>query len=217
MRKYIPIFIIIILIIVNFSACNDFVTGNNTFRSSKYYLTVQLPVGWEAAKGPVDIIPTGHAEIQVAFNSRDQADFFAQAVEEQLPDGGLSYKYNKQTVMAQIPSGGAYIALVRSYPPGGLLTSPPDEYTLNDLSGLLEPHDWRLEWQGAEFISFYKWGRVLELEVCCQSDASDDTISALNELLASWRFDDIPEGDILWAHSQAIKLLPEKANPMNFR
>jgi hypothetical protein len=97
--------------------------------------------------------------------------------------------------MSQIPEGGAYAALIitTAPPPAPYNTNVPAEYFLNDFSGLYKPHDWRLEAsQGIQGLRFHKWKIPFQLEVACQSTASDATVAKLNNLLQSWRFDAIP-------------------------
>jgi len=80
---------------------------------------------------------------------------------------------------------------------------------------LYQPQDWRQD-SAATFIQFYKWGRDLRLEISYHPDASDKTVAELNNLLASWRFDSVPAGDVEWAGIQARKLLPEEVEPFKF-
>jgi len=70
--------------------------------------------------------------------------------------------------------------------------------------------------EGATYLDFFKWGRVLRLEVYCGPNASDETATAVNTLLASWRFDSAPAGDIGWAVVEARQLLPASVEPANF-
>jgi hypothetical protein len=145
----------------------------------------------------------------VASNSWGQKDFWTRAG----PDG-FGNSYGLQTIADQVPKGGAYVALVRVW--GPVPTPPYDtpEYASSGLEGLWTAHDARRD--GARFIEFYKWGRSLRLEVYCSPDASDATMSALNALLKSWRFDMIPAGDPEWAETQARQLLPESVGPLCF-
>jgi hypothetical protein len=148
----------------------------------------------------------------VAFSSWGQAGFWAREVVE-----GNSHKYGPEIMMSQLPAGGAYVALVEINGPAIVGESPP-EYLPNDLGGLFTPHDWRQDGlPNAQFTSFYKWGRSLELEIGCKAEASYATVAALNELLQSWRFDAAPAGDPGWAFTLARELLPEQVTPLKFR
>jgi hypothetical protein len=188
------------------------VAGDNIYRSDQNYLTVDLPYGWEAAEGPRYLAHPFEGE--VAFNSWGEEGFWTPEIRS-----GNSFTYSPETVVSQVPGGGAYVALVRiGGPPIVNPDSYPTEYALNDLSGLMQPHDWR-ENSGtsAYFREFYKWGRSLRLEIACRPDASDDTVNALNDLLQSWRFDALPAGDAGWAFTVARQLLPEEVVPLRFR
>lgn len=180
------------------------------FRSSQIYSIVQVPAGWGAADGPETLAKP--FEGQAAFNSWGEKDFWAREIRNYA-----SLTYSVWTVKQQVPDDGAYMAIVQIYPPGGEVSDPPAEYTLNDLSGLCQPHDWREEAaSGAHFIDFYKWRRFLRLEICCNAGASDATVDALNDLLQSWKFDEIPAGDPGWAFSAACQLLPAQVGPEKF-
>ena len=185
-------------------------TSPGTFRSDEFYLKVDLPTGWAVAEGPEYL---AHPfEGQVAFNSWGEEGFWAREVRT-----GSSSTYGSQTVMSQIPEGGAYVALVRIWGPPRMPDYAPPEYTLVDLSELCQPHDWRQDSAtDAQFIQFYKWGRDLRLEIACHPGATDKTVDELNSLLASWRFDSVPAGDIEWAGIQARQILPEEVEPLKF-
>jgi hypothetical protein len=185
-------------------------TDGNVYHSEVAYLTVALPDGWAAVEGTEYL---AHPfEGQVAFNSWGEEDFWAREVRI-----GSSSTYSPQTVISQVSEGGAYVALVRIWGPPRLDDYAPPEYTLEDLSGLCQPHDWREDSAtDAQFIPFYKWGRDLRLEIACRPDASDETVGGLNILLASWRFDSVPVGDAEWMGIQARKLLPEEVEPLKF-
>jgi hypothetical protein len=185
-------------------------TGPGTFRSDDFYLKVDLPTRWAAAEGPEYL---AHPfEGQVAFNIWGEGGFWAREVRT-----GSSSTYGPQTVMSQIPEGGAYVALVRIWGPPRPDDYDPTEYNLDDLSELCQPHDWRQDSAtDAQFIQFYKWGRDLRLEIACHPGASDETVDELNNLLASWRFDAVPAGDVEWAGIQARQILPEEVEPLKF-
>ena len=158
------------------------------------------------------MVLTGHLQGQVAFNSWGEKDFWARAIRT-----GNSSEYSTATVMSQVPEGGVYVALARIQGPPRPPGDNPAEYALTDLSGLFEPHDWRREAnQGAQFFQFYKWGRDLSIEIACSPKASGNTVSQLNDLLQSWRFDPIPVGDLEWAGTLARLLLPEQVEPLSF-
>jgi hypothetical protein len=192
----------------------EVVEDTNPEESSVYHseegdLTVGLPDGWAAVEGPEYLARP--FEGQVSFNSWGDNDFWASEVRS-----GNSFTYSPETVISQIPEGEAYVALVRIWGPPSPDDYDPPEYTLDDLNGLCQPHDWRQDSAGAQFFQFYKWGRDLRLEIACHPDASDETVAALNDLLASWRFDAVPVGDIEWMGIRARKLLPEEVEPLKF-
>lgn len=169
---------------------------------------VILPPGWSAAEGPEYLARpfTG----LVAFNTWGEAGFWAPAVTT-----GNSSTYSPQSVLSQIPNGGAYIVLVHLS--GGPPMSPEaygPEYEQDDLSGLWTEKD--CQTAGATRLSFFKWGRTLILEIYCNSDVSDATTAAVNAVLASWRFDHTPVGDVGWAVVKARALLPSFVEPSKF-
>ncbi len=179
------------------------------FRSDLYHLAVALPPGWVAAEGPEWLASpfTG----LVAFNNWGEASFWAPAVTQ-----GDSTNYSPQSTLAQVPAGGAYIALVHLS--GGPPRQTDDygpEYDRQDLSELWEPHDCR-QGSGSTWVDFSKWGRSLRLEVYCQPGASDAAVTEVNNLLASWRFDRVPAGDPGWSTSLARSSLPPAAQPVKF-
>ena len=119
--------------------------------------------------------------------------------------------------MQQMPAGGAYIVLVdQTGGPGPIFELYGPEYQPADLGGLWRAHDCRAAAGGPNWTSFYKWGRYLILEVFCQPTASDATAAAVNALLAGWRFDRVPAGDIGWATVTARGLLPAAVGPSKF-
>jgi hypothetical protein len=161
--------------------------GPGFFRSDEFHVEVQVPDGWAAVEGPERLIMTGHLQGQVAFNSWGQRGFWAHAVH---PSGSVkSYRYGPEDVMSQIPEGGAYVALTLVSGPPSFGPEPP-QYERSDLGGLYQPHDWRQDSATeAQFITFYKWGESFELVVAYHPDASDETVTQLNDLLQSWKFD----------------------------
>ncbi len=221
--RYLCALTMILALAISYSACSsDESSGQpssppSLFRSDELYLEVQLPSGWAAVEGSESLAE--HFYGQVAFNSWGQDDFWAREVLIEKTADHETYRYGPQTVMEQIPKGGAYVALVRIVGPPSLreVSEYPDEYALNDLSGLWQPHDCREDDESvAHFMEFFKWGRDLQLVVACHRKASDRTVAELNDLLQSWRFDSIPVGDIRWAGLQALQLLPEEVEPLKF-
>jgi hypothetical protein len=181
-------------------------TATSIFRSEQFHLEVTLPPGWSAAEGPEYLAHpfTG----LVAFNSWGEAGFWAPEVT--TANGST---YGPESVLSQIPGGGAYIVLV-------LLSGgpPPEqygpEYERDDLSDFWKARDCREP--GTRPAGFFKWGRYLTLEVYCKPDVSDATAEAMTRLLASWRFDHVPVGDVGWAVVKARALLPSSVEPSKF-
>ncbi len=161
-----------------------FLVTCNRFYSDKYDIEVQLPSGWAAVEGPENLVLPRYEGL-VAFNSWGQDDFWARGVNYDTDTHSIIY--SPYVVAAQVPNGGAYVALVEiSGPP--YINHPPPEYELGDLSGLYQPHDWREVGASACFKTFYRNGIQLQLEIYCHPDASDETVTELNDLLRSWRF-----------------------------
>ena len=177
------------------------------FRSDRFHLQVTLPAGWAAVEGPESLARpfTG----LVAFNSWNAPGFWAREVTT-----GNTSTYSPDSVLRQMPGDGAYVVLIH------LSGGPPlpaeqygPEYEREDLGDLWKEQDCR---RGATYFDFFKWGRVLRLEVYCKPNASDETAAAVNALLAGWRFDSVPVGDIGWAVVEARQLLPASVEPAKF-
>jgi len=184
------------------------IQSEGPFRSNSFHLEVLLPPGWAAVEGPEELAHpyTG----LVAFNSWNAPGFWAPQVTT-----GNSAIYNSKSVLGQMPDGGAYIVLIHF---SGGPPLPPEqygpEYEPQDLGGLWREADCRK--RGATYFDFFKWGRSLRLEVYCQPKASDETAAAVNALLASWRFDGVPVGDIGWAVVEGRQRLPSSVGPAWF-
>jgi hypothetical protein len=123
----------------------------------------------------------------VAFNSWGEAGFWAHATETIRPEV-TSVSLGPDVIAAQIPAGGAYIALM-------VIDGPPspttEKYRSDDLSGLNIERDWRMgESPWVYYLDFYKANTYLTLVIACKQDASDATVDRLNALLKSWRFVD---------------------------
>jgi hypothetical protein len=197
------------------AACRVAETGGTVpFRSSEAHLEATLPVGWAAADGPERLARPFVG--LVACNSWGESDFWAPEVTEETTSG-VSRRYAPRDILGQIPAGGAYVVLVQV--DGG----PPaeeygPEYEQRDLNGLWKQQDCRKGdiAPGATYVNFYKWGRLLRLEVYCTPDVSEGTAAAVNELLASWRFDRVPVGDVGWAVVEARQMLPLAVEPAKF-
>ncbi len=188
--------------------------GKMPFRSSAAYLETTLPAGWAAAEGPERLARPFVG--LVACNSWGESDFWAPEVAEEAASG-TSRRYGPRDILGQIPAGGAYVVLV--HVDGG----PPaegygPEYERRDLSGLWKQQDCREGdiAPGATYVNFHKWGRLLRLEIYCTPDVPEGTAAAVNELLASWRFDRIPVGDVGWAVVKARQMLPLAVEPATF-
>lgn len=159
------------------------------FHIDQFNIEVQLRPGWAAVEGPTSLrIP--RSEGLISFNSWGQDDFWAYAIQDNNPDGSVSLHYGPSEVASQVRKGGAYVALVMtSGPPRAIGSELPIEYALDDLSGLYQPHDWRQDsatW--AYFKAFYRDDSDLTLVIACHTNASDETVDRLNELLKTWRF-----------------------------
>ncbi len=195
------------------AACGTLEVGQETlFRSDQFHLEATLPPGWAGAEGPEYLARpfTG----LVAFNSWGEAGFWAPEVTT-----ATSATYSPRSVLGQIPDGGAYVVLVHfsGGPPLPAEQYGP-EHERQDLDGLWQQTDCREGGiaTGATHINFFKWGRLLSLEVYCDPNASDTTADAVNTLLASWRFDQVPAGDVGWAVVEARSLLPSAVDPARF-
>jgi hypothetical protein len=174
------------------------------FRSEQYHLTVALPPGWASAEGP-QLLAKPYEGL-VAFNNWGEPGFWAAQVETQTTEG-MSYRYDRASVLSQIPDGGAYVVLIQIEGPGGVWAEAyGPEYGQQDLGGLPLR-------SGSEF---FKWGRCLRLEVYRRPNASPETAVELDALLASWRFDRVPVGDPGWAILEARRLLPPEIHPLAF-
>lgn len=159
----------------------------------QYSIEVELPPGWRRVDGPKYIMH--HQEMQVAFNSWGQDDFQTQAIQDKNPDGSIkSIHYNPGIAASQIPDGGAYVSLERiTFDPPILGQNTPtnssNEYNLDDLSGLYQPHDWRKDSATYAFYKeFFKGGSRYSLVIVCTQNATDETADNLNKLLRSWKF-----------------------------
>lgn len=177
------------------------------FHSDRFHIEVTLPPGWAAVEGPESLASpyTG----LVAFNSWNATSFWAREFWTENTS-----TYSTSSILRQMPGDGAYIVLVQMSggPPPELYEYGP-EYELEDLSDLWKEQDCRTR---SSVMGFVKWGRLLSLEVYCKPNASDQTATAVNALLASWRFDRVPVGDVGWAVIEASQLLPASVEPAKF-
>jgi hypothetical protein len=156
------------------------------FTSPQSGVEVKLPAGWKGVDGPESIAVKTLTGL-VAFNSWGQTDFWAREIITYNPDGTMnSAHYGPADLASQVPDGEAYVALVQIQGPPSSPVNEPGEYTLDDLSGLIDAHDWRLD--GAVFEEFHKSDMSLSLEIFCSPTALDKTVEGLNNLLQSWRF-----------------------------
>ena len=157
------------------------------FRSDEFHLEISLPPGWAAVEGPQYLAKpfSGWA----AFNSWGEPGFWITEVEKKTADG-TSYSYNPRDIMERIPEGGAYLVLIdhAGGPPFTEENYGP-ERVQNDLADLWRDQDCRREGDpiGFTMLNFYKWGRLMRLEVYCARQATDETAAQVNYLLASWR------------------------------
>jgi len=188
MRNIVTAIMVLVLTLGLLSCGGGIITPIKNYTSAHYGIEVNLPDGWAASEnGDMGIM---HEQGLVSFNSWGQKDFWARAKTTNNPDGSLkSAETSPYIVASQIPRGGAYIALVEisgpPYTPGKI----PTEYTLNNLSGLYQPHDWRQDSADSAYIkSFYKAGADMKLVVTCSQNATDDTVNQVNNLLKSWTF-----------------------------
>lgn len=186
--------------------------GSPHYRSETNHLEVDLPPGWAASEGPEFLAKP--FEGLLAFNSWGQENFWVRQVETKTADG-VAYTYSLETVLGQIPSDGAYIVLIDFA--GGPRPATEDygpEHKSQDLNDLWTEKDCRAE--GPVSMNFYKWGRLLSLQVYCGTKASDDVYVEVNQLLESWCFDRVPAGDFGWASVTARDLLPLAVDPRAF-
>ena len=186
-------------------------TGKDVFRSDKYHFAVRVPPNWGKAEGPEYNIARPFTG-QAAFNSWGEAGFWSHEVRT---ENGSSY--GGDTIMSQIPQNGAYIVLIEiSGGPPPSISSPPAEYTSNNLSGLFKPQDWRLgpaSDPGYHAFGFYKWGTGYLLQIVCGYNASDNTVAEITGILESWQFDETAAGNTGWAYTVARQLLPASLLP----
>ncbi len=191
--KYLVIAIILILGLGLLSCSNNTSAGVLNYTSTRYGIEVKLPFDWAAVEGP-QMLSVKTIEGLVSFNSWGQTDFWAKAEEHNNP-GGIGYTYSPEIIARQIPPGGAYIALVSISGPNPLHDKQP-EYPRDDLQDLYQPHDWRLDsTTSAYFKNFYKADMSLTLTVACSPNASDETVTQINDLLKSWKFVNFTNGN----------------------
>jgi len=159
------------------------------FRSEKFGFEAELFESWAGVEGP-ESIATKTLVGLVAFNSWGKSDFWAREIVTYNPDRTIkSTHYGPEDVASQIPDSEAYVALIQIQGPPYSLGQEPEEYALDDLSGLVDIHDWRHDYGNSAFFrEFYKSGETLRLEIFCSQTASDKTVEGLNHLLQSWRF-----------------------------
>ena len=215
MRKYEkcwPVLSLLVVALLLFTACSPTPADETPFRAELFHLEATLPPGWAAAEGPTYLANpfTGW----VAFNSWGESGFWAKEVVTETSEGRQA-SYSSQDILGQLPRGGAYVVLIHL--DGGPRTPSEEygpEYERRDLRGVWEPVDCRQA--GVVHGDFFKWGRRLRLEVYCNPTASDATVAQVNALLASWRFDEVPAGDIGWATLEARKQLPISVQPEKF-
>ena len=198
------------------SACTRPTAGNEVhFRSEQYHVEANLPPGWAAAEGPTSLAKPFIGFL--AFNSWGEDDFWAPEVVTET-DQEVYASYSPETVLGQLPAEEAYIVL--SHFAGGPQSAQEygPEHEQQHLSGLWTKTDCREGDAdgGATVVPFFKWGRRLRLEVTCAPDVSDVTAAEVNELLDSWRFDEVPAGDFGWASLEAREQLPASVQPDRF-
>jgi hypothetical protein len=174
------------------------------FRSERYHLNAALPASWTAVEGkePLDPGFTGW----IALNSWGEEGFWPDAEE-----------YAPVAVLDQIPFDGAYLVL--SVQEGETLDEKyGPEYAESELENFLAGEACQEAGEPAGYSStrFFKWGRLMRLEVFCGRRVSEETASAVTALLESWNFDPIPAGDAGWATASTRMLLPEEAGPEEF-
>jgi len=195
----------------NISGKSDIATSNISSRSyycEKAYLTVDLPTSWAASEGGEYLAHS--LDGIVAFNSWNQTDFWAKAVQ-----AGNTVRYSLYAIRDKVPDGGAYVVLSRVWGPPLAPDQFPDEYTSTSLDSLLN-WDYISKRNDGQSLQFFKWGRYMRVDIGCNEHASNTTLGELRVLLESWQFDEIPAGDIEWAALQARELLPESVEPQMF-
>jgi hypothetical protein len=143
----------------------------------------------------------------LALSSWGESDFWASALTE-----ADASSYWPLEVLAQVPSGGAYVVLIADYEYATRVQEYGLEHESRELASLWEPRDCRNA-GGASWVIFLKWGRLFRLEVYCPSDVSDATAAEVDILIASWRFDRVFVRDPGWASTQARSLLPAETHP----
>jgi len=95
-------------------------------------------------------------EGQLAFSSWGEEGFW---INEERPENPITDGPHIDEI--QIPSGGAYLAMIRIWEPSSGPPYDTPEYEPNDLMQLLSIHDWRKESSsGVTTIPFYKWGVI---------------------------------------------------------
>jgi hypothetical protein len=173
------------------------------FRSEAYHLNVALPASWASAEGkePLDPGFTGW----VAFNSWGEEAFW--------PAG----EFESRTLLEQLPTDGAYIVLAvqeKEAPEVGYGPEQTGSELVNFWTG--EGCQEAGEPKGYLSTKFFKWGRLMRLEVFCGRQVTGETAGAVSALLQSWNFDPIPVGDAGWATASTRMLLPREAGPEEF-
>lgn len=174
------------------------------FRSERFHVNVALPAGWAAAEGKVTLDPgfTGW----IGFNSWGQEGYWPGAAAD-----------TPASVLNQVPADGAYLVLAVQES-----TAPEEGYGPEQTEANLK-NIWTEaacqdegETAGYNATHFFKWGRLMRVEVYCGRRVSEETAGAVTALLESWNFDPVPAGDAGWATASTRMLLPEEAGPEEF-
>jgi hypothetical protein len=189
-----------------------------SFKLPDFGVTAMIPVGWAAAVGPESIVP-GRVDGLVSINSWGKQGFWPHSINNYNADGSIrSTGLNAGDLYSMIPSGGAFIILEKMDTPP-FIGKGPTEYSLNDLSGLYEPHDWRQDSSNFGYSkSFFKAGSQLGLGVVCNYYATDETVAQINDLLKSWKFgDNTPQSSAVFTTTIPVIICSPTASVTSFK
>jgi len=207
--------LVLIAGLVALCACARPLAEEGHFRSERFHLEVGLPPGWAAAEGPTSLARPYMG--WVAFNSWGEDGFWASEVVTET-DQEVHASYRPEDVLGQLPPDGAYVVLSRFARGPQSVQGHGPEHKGQGLADLWTMSDCREgdTHVGATVVPFFRWGRGLRLEVYCAADATDATAAQVNDLLDTWRFDEVPAGDFGWASLEARQQLPASVQPDRF-
>jgi hypothetical protein len=185
--------------------------GWKLFSDHRHHFRFEYPATWKVNVEPFSMMH--YRQVFCSVNSLGKNRFYIREQQTALNQS----EFGERVVTNQLPPGAAYLDIGWWETPSPRFGPKVQEMIRRDLSQILEAAK---ETETADLVQrqveFSKWGRRWSIMIYLRPPVTAETRRGVERVLTSFRFDDFPARDPIWAIGEARKKLPPEADPERF-